>query len=72
MCASVLESATGLGSTMGDRKANKIIAELEMQTIIITECDEKTFLVFDLNNKSNFITILENMEEYIRKIIFLY
>lgn len=72
MCASVLESATGLGSTMGDRKANKIIAELETQTIIITECDEKTFLVFDLNYKSNFITILENMEEYIRKIIFLY
>lgn len=72
MCASVLESAIGLGHTMGDRKATKIIAELESQTIIITECDEKTFLVFNLNYKSNFSIILEHMEEYIRKIIFLY
>jgi predicted regulator of Ras-like GTPase activity (Roadblock/LC7/MglB family) len=72
MCASVLESAIGLGRTIGDRKAAKIIAELESQTIIITECDEKTFLVFNLSHASNFNTILEKMEEYIRKIIFLY
>jgi len=72
MCASVLESATGLGRTMGDRKVNKIIAELEGQTIVIIECDEKTFLVFDINNESNFNIILENLEVYIRKIIFLY
>jgi len=72
MCASVLESAIGLSRTMGDRKTIKIIAELETQTIVITECDEKTFLVFDLNYESNFNVILENMEDYIRKIIFLY
>ena len=72
MCASVLESAISLGRTMGDRKAAKIIAELETQTIVITECDEKTFLVFDLNYESNFDVILEKMEDYIRKIIFLY
>jgi len=72
MCASVLESATGLGRTMGDRKVNKIIAELEGQTIVIIECDEKTFLVFDINYESNFNIILEKIEGYIRKIIFLY
>ncbi len=72
MCASVLESAISLGRTMGDKKAAKIIAELGNQTIVITECDERTFLVFDLNNESNFNVILEKMEDYIRKIIFLY
>ena len=72
MCASVLESAISLGRTMGDRKAKKIIAELVNQTIVIIECDEKTFLVFDLNYQSAFSVILEKMEDYVRKIIFLY
>jgi predicted regulator of Ras-like GTPase activity (Roadblock/LC7/MglB family) len=72
MCASVLESATDLGRTMGDRKVNKIIAELEEQTIVIIECDEKTFLVFNINYESNLNIILEKIEVYIRKIIFLY
>jgi predicted regulator of Ras-like GTPase activity (Roadblock/LC7/MglB family) len=72
MCASVLESAISLGRTMEDKKAVKIIAELGTQTIVITECDDKTFLVFDLNYESNFNVILEKMEDYIRKIIFLY
>ena len=72
MCASVLESAISLGRTMGDRKAKKIIAELVNQTIVIIECDEKTFLVFDLNYQSDFSVILEKMEDYVRKIIFLY
>jgi len=72
MCASVLESAIGLGRTIGDRKTTKIIAELDTQTIVITECDEKTFLVFNINRESNFNILLEKMEDYIRKIIFLY
>ncbi|MHA1239842.1 MAG: roadblock/LC7 domain-containing protein [Promethearchaeota archaeon] len=72
MCASVLESAISLGRTMGDKKAAKIITELGSQTIVITECDEKTFLVFDLDYQSNFNVILEKMEDYIRKLIFLY
>ena len=72
MCASVLESAIGLGRTVGDRKTTKIIGELETQTIVITECDEKTFLVFNINKESDFNVILEKMEDYIRKIIFLY
>jgi len=72
MCASILESAIGLSHTIGDRKATKIIAELGTQTIVITECDEKTFLAFDLNYESNFNIILEKMEDYVRKLIFLY
>jgi len=72
MCASVLESAIGLSRTVGDRKTTKIIAELGTQTIVITECDEKTFLIFNINKESNFNVILEKMEDYIRKIIFLY
>ncbi|MFX0074858.1 MAG: roadblock/LC7 domain-containing protein [Candidatus Hermodarchaeota archaeon] len=72
MCASVLESAIGLSRAMGDRKAVKIITELGTQTIVIIECDEKTFLAFDLNYESDFNIILEKMEEYIRKVIFLY
>jgi predicted regulator of Ras-like GTPase activity (Roadblock/LC7/MglB family) len=72
MCASVLESAISLGRTLGDRKTAKIIAELGSQTIVIIECDEKTFLVFELNNESNFNVILNKMDDYIRKIIFLY
>jgi len=36
------------------------------------ECDEKTFLVFDLTYESNFNAILEKLEDYIRKLIFLY
>jgi len=66
MCASVLESAIGLSRTLGDRKTTKIIAELESQTIVITECDEKTFLVFNINKESNFNVLLEKMEDYIR------
>lgn len=72
MCASVLESAIGLSHTMGDRKATRIIAELGNQIIVVTECDEKTFLVFDLKYESKFNLILEKMEDYIRKLIFLY
>lgn len=72
MCASVLESAIGLSHTVGDRKVIKIVAELGTQTIVITECDEKTFLAFGLNYESNFYEILEKMEDYIRKLIFLY
>ena len=72
MCASVLESAIGLSHTMGDRKATKIIAEFRERTIVLMECDEKTFLVFNLNYESKFDMILENLEGYIRKLIFLY
>ena len=71
MCASVLESAISLGRAMGDKKTAKVIAELGTQTIVITECDEKTFLVFDLIYESNFITIQNNLQDYIHKLILI-
>jgi len=72
MCASVLESAQGLANNLGDKKISKIIAELEQQSIIIFECDNKTFLTLILKKESKINKILENIENYIRKIIFMY
>ncbi|MFX0141349.1 MAG: roadblock/LC7 domain-containing protein [Candidatus Hodarchaeota archaeon] len=72
MCASVLESALGLGKTIGGKRFNKIIAELDKDTIILIECDKKTFLSFILNDNSKINPILDEIEKYIRKIIFLY
>ena len=72
MCASVLESAIGLGKTIGDEKIDKIIAELENQTVLVIECDENTFLTLLLNEKSKVSQILNEIEKYLRKIIFLY
>ena len=72
MCASVLESALGVGKTIGGKKFNKIIAELDNDTMILIECDEKTFLSFILNDNSKINPILDEIEKYIQKIIFLY
>lgn len=75
MCASALESAFGLAKTIsstGQNGFNKIIAELNEHTVIILECDKNTFLSFVLNEKSKINPLLENIENYIRKIIFLY
>ncbi|MFX0026975.1 MAG: hypothetical protein ACFE8M_11245 [Candidatus Hermodarchaeota archaeon] len=72
MCASVLESALGLGKTIGGKRLNKIIAEQDKDTIILIECDEKTFFSFILNDNSKINPILDEIEKYIRKIIFLY
>lgn len=72
MCASVLESALVLGKNIGGKQFKKVIAELNRDTIIIIESDEKTFLSFILNEQSKINPILENIENYIRKIIFLY
>ena len=72
MCASVLESAIELGKTIGDEKIDKIIAELENQTVLVIECDENTFLTLLLNEKSKVTQILNEIEKYLRKIIFLY
>ncbi|MFW9938178.1 MAG: roadblock/LC7 domain-containing protein [Candidatus Thorarchaeota archaeon] len=72
MCASVLESAEGLANNLGDKRILKVIAELEKQSIIILKCDKKTFLTLILKNDSKINKILDNIENYIRKIIFLY
>jgi len=72
MCASVLESAVGIGETMGNRKINKIITELAEKTIFIFECDIKTFLILILKNESNIDLILSKLHEYIKSLVKLY
>ena len=69
MCASVFESAVGLGETMGSQKIIKIIAELEKTSIIMVEIKEKkVFLIFIINDQSNSSFIFTQLEDYIHKI----
>ncbi|MFX1346712.1 MAG: roadblock/LC7 domain-containing protein [Promethearchaeota archaeon] len=71
MCASVLEGAIGLSKTMGSQKVNKIIAELNEETIIIVEINKNSFLICILNTQSNVSVILDDLEKYIQRIITL-
>ncbi|MHA2280992.1 MAG: roadblock/LC7 domain-containing protein [Promethearchaeota archaeon] len=69
MCASVFESAVGLGETMGNQKIGKIITELEKISILMVEIKEKkVFLIFIINNQTDSSFIFDYMEEFIRKI----
>lgn len=72
MCASVLESALGIGETVGNREIHKIIAEVAEKTILIFECDEKTFLTILVNKESNVNLILNKLNENVQKIIKMY
>lgn len=67
MCASVLESAEGLGKII-ESKINKIITELDRQTLVIIECEKKTFLAFLIEKDSNFGLILNKMVDYTQEI----
>lgn len=69
MCASVFESAVGLGETMGSQKIIKIIAELEKTSIIMVEIKEKkVFLIFIINDQSNSSFIFNQLEDSIHKL----
>ncbi|MBY8990223.1 MAG: hypothetical protein KGD58_05675 [Candidatus Lokiarchaeota archaeon] len=68
MCASVLVGATELSETMGNQQVNKIIAELNEETIFIVKVNKNSFLICILNAQSNSRLIVENLEEYIQKI----
>ncbi|NVM37543.1 MAG: hypothetical protein HWN81_18250 [Candidatus Lokiarchaeota archaeon] len=72
MCASVLESAVGIGETMGNRKINKIITELAEKTIFIFECDIKTFLILIAKKESNVNLIFSKLQDYIQSLVKLY
>jgi predicted regulator of Ras-like GTPase activity (Roadblock/LC7/MglB family) len=72
MCASVLESAVGIGDTIGSQKINKIIAELEEKTILLFECDKYTFLILIINRESEVSYILNRLDEIIQKMIRMY
>lgn len=69
MCASVFESAVGLGETMGNQKIIKIIAELEKNSILMVEIkDKKVFLIFIINDQSNSSFIFNQLEDSIHKL----
>ncbi len=72
MCASVLESAVGIGEAIGNQKINKIIAELEEKTILIFECDNNTFLILIINRESQISYIFNKLEGIIQRIIKMY
>lgn len=72
MCASVLESAVGIGETIGNRKINKIVAEVIERTILIFECDDRTFLTIIIKRESNANLVLSQLDEIIQKIIKMY
>ncbi len=69
MCASVFESAVGLGETMGSQKIIKIIAELEKTSLLMVEIkDKKVFLIFLINDQSNSSFIFNQLEDSIHKL----
>lgn len=72
MCASVLESASRLGETIGSRNIKKIITELEEKTIIVIECNNKTFLTLVIKHDSKVHHILDHLQEYNAKLTALY
>ena len=72
MFASVLESALSIGRSSGDQKVVKIIAEIEETSIIIIECDEKRFLTLFANYESKINALLEEIKNYIKKIVLIY
>lgn len=72
MCASVLESAVGIGEAIGNQEIIKVIAELEDKTILIFECDNNTFLILIINRESKVSYILSKLEGIIQKIIKMY
>ena len=69
MCATVLESAVGIGETIGNQKFKKIITELEEKTILIFEYDNKSFFILIINRDSNISYVLNKIEEIIQKSI---
>ena len=72
MCASVLESASGLCETIGNRNIKKIITELVEKTIIIIECNNETFLTLVITRDSKVHHILDHLQEYTARLTTLY
>ncbi|MFX1570205.1 MAG: roadblock/LC7 domain-containing protein [Promethearchaeota archaeon] len=68
MCATVLESAVGIGDSIGNQKIKKIIAELEEKTIFILECDSSTFFIIIINRESHISYTMNKLEEVIQKV----
>lgn len=72
MCASVLEGANNLRKVTGQDAIDKIIAELDSYLLIVIQCDDNVFLTFIADFSSHVAKILESIDEYQKKIMFLY
>ncbi len=72
MCASVLEGANNLKKLVGEEKLTKIVTELNSYTLIIVQCDKNVFLTIIADSNSRVNLILDSIEKYQKKIIFLY
>lgn len=72
MCASVLEGANNLRKLIGEEKLTKIVTELNSYTLIIVQCDKNVFLTIIADYDSRVSLILDSIEKYQKKIIFLY
>ena len=72
MTASVIDSAEDLMNTISENKVDKIITELEGQSIIILGCEKNTFLTLIVGMGTEVEEILENIYEYIQKIMEAY
>ncbi|MFX1376068.1 MAG: roadblock/LC7 domain-containing protein [Promethearchaeota archaeon] len=68
MCASVLEGANGLSETMRNQEVNKVITELNEESIVIVKVNKNSFLICILNEKSKSNLILEHLDNFIHKI----
>ena len=72
MTASVIDSAEDLMNTISDNKVDKIITELEDQSIIILDCEKNTFLTLIVGSDSKVEKVLEKIDDYIQKIMEAY
>jgi predicted regulator of Ras-like GTPase activity (Roadblock/LC7/MglB family) len=62
MCASVLESAIGLGMNLGSQKIIKIIADFNEVSILFAEVSKDSFVIFILNEESNASYVLDKLD----------
>jgi len=72
MCASVLEGSNNLREVLGQENLTKIVAELDSYLLIIIQCDKNVFLIFIADYQSHVTEVLDSIEKYQKKIIFLY
>lgn len=72
MCASVLEGANNLNKVIGEEGLIKVVAELQKYMLIIIQCDKNVFLTLIADRNSRVSTVLDSIEKFQKKIIFLY
>ena len=74
MCASVLESAKGLGHNIGVNQLSslRVVAELERKTILLVKCNKEMFLNFIFDNEFNIDAVLNKLTEYNQKILAIF